>query len=100
MLESVHRHRAATGDTTLLGCALGGPHRGNGLAPWTVLFESSLTTPRPHEPIVTPWARRVPATLHTAPVWMISREDLIRNNRATARTQDQADAEFLESLPE
>jgi hypothetical protein len=44
------------------------------------------------------WERRVPADLDGAPVWVISRGDLIRNKRATGRTQDQADAEFLEGL--
>lgn len=44
------------------------------------------------------WQRRVAAVLDGAPVWMISREDLIRNKRATGRTQDLADAEFLEQL--
>ena len=42
------------------------------------------------------WTRRVAASLDGEPVWMISREDLIRNKRATDRTQDRADAEFLE----
>jgi hypothetical protein len=42
------------------------------------------------------WARRVPARLGDIEVSMISREDLIRNKRATGRTQDVADAEFLE----
>lgn len=45
------------------------------------------------------WARRIAATLDGAPVWMISREDLIRNKRATGRPQDTADAEFLEARP-
>ena len=44
------------------------------------------------------WARRIPADLDGSPVWMISREDLIRNKRATGRTQDLADAELLEKL--
>ncbi|MEO7084114.1 MAG: nucleotidyltransferase [Gemmatimonadaceae bacterium] len=44
------------------------------------------------------WNRRVPAVMDGAPVWIISREDLIQNKRATGRTQDLADAEFLESL--
>src|SRR5688500_15662916 len=44
------------------------------------------------------WERRVAAHLDEVPVWMISREDLIRNKRATGRTQDIADAEFLEHL--
>ena len=44
------------------------------------------------------WARRVAAHLDDAPVWIISREDLIRNKRETGRTQDLADAEFLEQL--
>lgn len=44
------------------------------------------------------WNRRVAARLGDAEVWMISRDDLIRNKRATGRTQDLADAEFLERL--
>lgn len=44
------------------------------------------------------WSRRVAAQLGDADVWMISRDDLIRNKRATGRTQDLADAEFLEQL--
>lgn len=44
------------------------------------------------------WNRRVAARLDDAKVWMISRDDLIRNKRATGRTQDLADAEFLERL--
>ena len=42
------------------------------------------------------WDRRVSADLDGIPVWMISRQDLITNKRATGRTQDKADAEFLE----
>ncbi len=44
------------------------------------------------------WSRRVSARLDNAQVWIISREDLIRNKRETGRTQDLADAEFLERL--
>jgi hypothetical protein len=44
------------------------------------------------------WNLRVAARLGDAEVWMISRDDLIRNKRATGRTQDLADAEFLELL--
>ncbi len=44
------------------------------------------------------WEQRVQAQLDGVPVWMISREHLIRNKRATGRTQDLADAEFLEAL--
>lgn len=44
------------------------------------------------------WERRVAADLDGAPVWIISRADLIRNKRATGRTQDMADAERLEQL--
>ena len=44
------------------------------------------------------WQRRVAARLDATPVWMIGRDDLIRNKRATGRTQDIADAEFLESI--
>lgn len=44
------------------------------------------------------WERRIAADLDGAPVWIISRADLIRNKRATGRTQDMADAERLEQL--
>lgn len=44
------------------------------------------------------WSRRVAAHLDDAEVWIIGREDLIRNKRATGRTQDLADAEFLDRL--
>jgi predicted nucleotidyltransferase len=44
------------------------------------------------------WNRRLTADLDGIPVWMISRQDLITNKRATGRTQDKADAEFLEGL--
>lgn len=44
------------------------------------------------------WNRRVEATLDDVPVSMISRSDLIANKRATGRSQDVADAEFLERL--
>ena len=42
------------------------------------------------------WEHRVAARLDATPVWMIGRQELIRNKRATGRTQDIADAEFLE----
>jgi predicted nucleotidyltransferase len=44
------------------------------------------------------WERRVAANLDSIGIWMISREDLIANKRATGRTQDNADAEFLEGI--
>jgi predicted nucleotidyltransferase len=44
------------------------------------------------------WERRVAANLDGVSIWMISREDLIANKRATGRTQDKADAEFLEAI--
>lgn len=44
------------------------------------------------------WSRRVPARLGDVEVSMLSREDLIANKRATGRTQDIADAEFLERM--
>lgn len=44
------------------------------------------------------WSRRVAASLDGAPVWMISREDLIRNKRATGRPRDAIDADTLEDL--
>lgn len=44
------------------------------------------------------WSRRVAALLDDAAVWIIGREDLIRNKRETGRMQDLADAECLERL--
>ena len=44
------------------------------------------------------WGRRVAARLDDAQVWIISREDLIKNKRETGRMQDLADVEFLERL--
>ena len=44
------------------------------------------------------WERRVAAQLDGTPVWMVAREDLIKNKRATGRAQDIADAESLERL--
>ena len=44
------------------------------------------------------WSRRVAARLDDAQVWIISREDLIKNTRETGRMQDLADVEFLERL--
>ena len=44
------------------------------------------------------WGRRVAARLDDAQVWIISREDLIKNKRETGRSQDLADVEFLERL--
>ena len=44
------------------------------------------------------WSRRVAAHLDDAEVWIIGCDDLIRNKRATGRTQDLADAEFLERM--
>lgn len=46
------------------------------------------------------WARRVTGTLDDLPVAMLSKADLIRNKRATARPQDLADAAALEALDE
>jgi predicted nucleotidyltransferase len=47
-------------------------------------------------PFVDAWSRRVAVSLDGAPVWMISREDLIQNKRATGRPQDAVDADALE----
>ena len=44
------------------------------------------------------WGRRVAARLDDAQVWIISREDLIKNKRETGLTQDLADVDFLERL--
>jgi hypothetical protein len=41
------------------------------------------------------WQRRVPAELDGVPVLFIDRESLIRNKKATGRTQDWADIEAL-----
>ena len=45
------------------------------------------------------WATRVEARIRGSSVFMISREALIKNKRATGRTQDLADAERLEARP-
>jgi predicted nucleotidyltransferase len=44
------------------------------------------------------WSRRVAASLDGVSVWMISRDDLIRNKRATGRPRDAVDADALEGL--
>ena len=44
------------------------------------------------------WVTRVQADLDGLKVFMIGRDALIRNKRATGRTQDIADAEKLESI--
>jgi predicted nucleotidyltransferase len=49
-------------------------------------------------PFAEAWSRRVKASLDGVPVWMISREDLIRGKRATGRPQDLADVDALEQL--
>jgi hypothetical protein len=41
------------------------------------------------------WATRVPASLAGVPVTFIGRECLIRNKKATARSQDLADVDAL-----
>jgi hypothetical protein len=41
------------------------------------------------------WAGHVSAELYDIPVCVIGRETLIRNKRATGRTQDKADLEAL-----
>jgi hypothetical protein len=46
------------------------------------------------------WARRVAGALDEISVPMLSRADLIRNKRATARPQDLADAAALEAIAE
>lgn len=44
------------------------------------------------------WSARVLGNLDEIPVWFIDAASLIRNKRATGRTQDLADAEFLERV--
>ncbi len=46
------------------------------------------------------WSRRVQGEIDQIPLSIISRADLIRNKRATARPQDLADATALEALLE
>ena len=46
------------------------------------------------------WTRRVAGAIDEIPVPMLSRVDLIRNKRATARPQDLADAAALEAIAE
>ena len=45
------------------------------------------------------WLNRMRTTFGDQPVAVLSREDLIRNKRATGRTQDLADIEWLETHP-
>ncbi len=44
------------------------------------------------------WPNRLTINNYGLTLGVIGKEDLIRNKRATGRTQDQADAEFLEGL--
>ena len=44
------------------------------------------------------WARRITAEIRGLRVPVLSREDLIRNKRATGRPRDRADAEELERM--
>jgi hypothetical protein len=44
------------------------------------------------------WAKKVGATIDGVQVWVIDRDSLLRNKRATARPQDLADADFIERL--
>ena len=46
------------------------------------------------------WPARLQTQFAGEPVAVLSREHLIRNKRATGRTQDQADVEWLESKSE
>ena len=41
------------------------------------------------------WANRVPAKLEGLPVFFIGLDSLVKNKKATGRTQDQADLEAL-----
>jgi hypothetical protein len=43
------------------------------------------------------FSTRIPAELDGIPVFILSKEALIRNKRAVGRTQDLADLEMLES---
>lgn len=44
------------------------------------------------------WSNRFQTQFAGVPVAVLSREDLIRNKRASGRTQDLADLEILDSL--
>jgi hypothetical protein len=63
-----------------------------GIAPNRIDLLTSLTGVMFEEA----WDRRVPGTLDGVPVAFLSRETLIKNKRATGRTQDAADVENLE----
>jgi hypothetical protein len=41
------------------------------------------------------WQSRVPADLDGVPVYLVGKEELIRNKRASGRAQDLADLEHL-----
>ena len=45
------------------------------------------------------WSRRVVLEVAEVKAPFLSREDLIRNKRATGRTKDLADAEEIEKIP-
>ena len=63
-----------------------------GMAPNRIDLLTSLTGVTFEEA----WDQRVPGDLDGVPVAFLSRETLIKNKRATGRTQDAADAENLE----
>ena len=63
-----------------------------GIAPNRIDLLTSLTG----VPFEEAWDRRVPGNLDGVPVAFLSRETLIKNKRATGRTQDAADVENLE----
>jgi len=63
-----------------------------GMAPNRIDLLTSLTGVAFEEA----WENRVPGDLDGVPVAFLSRETLIKNKRATGRTQDAADVEKLE----
>jgi len=63
-----------------------------GIAPSRIDLLTSLTGVTFEEA----WDRRVPGDLDGVPVAFLSKETLIKNKRATGRTQDAADVEKLE----
>jgi len=63
-----------------------------GIAPNRIDLLTSLTGVTFEEA----WDRRVPGDLGGVPTVFLSREALIKNKRATGRTQDAADVEKLE----
>jgi hypothetical protein len=64
-----------------------------GIAPNRIDLLTSITAVTFEEA----WDQRVPGELSSVPVAFLSRQTLVKNKRATGRTQDAADVEALET---